>query len=69
MAYLFYIGKSLTGPDPKKVLELPILGDRLFPFQQCDDCIAGKQSTREYESLFNAHGGWIDVPSCGASNS
>src|SRR5947208_16009583 len=26
VAYLFYIGKSLTGPYPKDVLELPILG-------------------------------------------
>jgi len=26
VAYLFYIGKSLTGPSPKDVLELPILG-------------------------------------------
>ena len=26
VAYLFYIGKSLSGPMPKDVLELPILG-------------------------------------------
>jgi len=26
VAYLFYIGKSQTGPSPKDVLELPILG-------------------------------------------
>jgi cytochrome c oxidase subunit III len=26
VAYLFYIGKSLSGPSPKDVLELPILG-------------------------------------------
>jgi cytochrome c oxidase subunit III len=26
VAYLFYIGKSLTGPFPKDVLELPVLG-------------------------------------------
>ena len=26
VAYLFYIGKSLTGPSPKEVLELPIVG-------------------------------------------
>ena len=26
VAYLFYIGKSATGPGPKDVLELPILG-------------------------------------------
>jgi len=26
VAYLFYIGKSLTGPSPKDLLELPILG-------------------------------------------
>ena len=26
VAYLFYLGKSLTGPYPKDVLELPILG-------------------------------------------
>ena len=24
-AYLFYVGKSLTGPTPREVLELPIL--------------------------------------------
>ena len=24
VAYLFYIGKSLTGPTPQEVLELPI---------------------------------------------
>ena len=26
VAYLFYIGKSLNGPYPKDVLELPVLG-------------------------------------------
>jgi cytochrome c oxidase subunit III len=26
VAYLFYIGKSLTGPSPKEVLDLPIIG-------------------------------------------
>ena len=26
VAYLFYLGKSLTGPSPKEVLDLPILG-------------------------------------------
>jgi cytochrome c oxidase subunit III len=26
VAYLFYIGKSLTGPSPKEVLDLPIAG-------------------------------------------
>jgi cytochrome c oxidase subunit 3 len=26
VAYLFYIGKSLSGPTPKDVLELPLLG-------------------------------------------
>lgn len=26
VAYLFYLGKSLTGPFPKEVLDLPILG-------------------------------------------
>jgi len=26
VAYLFYMGKSLTGPSPKEVLDLPILG-------------------------------------------
>ena len=26
VAYLFYIGKSLSGPSPREVLELPIVG-------------------------------------------
>jgi len=26
VAYLFYLGKSLTGPTPKEILELPIVG-------------------------------------------
>jgi cytochrome c oxidase subunit III len=26
VAYLFYIGKSVTGPSPKEVLDLPIVG-------------------------------------------
>src|ERR1700749_786944 len=26
VAYVFYIGKSLTGPTPRQVLEVPILG-------------------------------------------
>src|SRR5262245_28398995 len=26
VAYLFYLGKSLTGPSPKEILELPIAG-------------------------------------------
>src|SRR5882724_6237569 len=25
VAYLFYLGKSLTGPTPREVLELPVL--------------------------------------------
>ena len=25
VAYLFYLGKSLSGPTPRQVLELPIL--------------------------------------------
>src|SRR5215475_2465302 len=30
VAYLFYIGKSLNGPYPKDVLDLPVLGTNLF---------------------------------------
>src|SRR5438067_2851975 len=26
VAYIYYIGKSLSGPTPREVLELPILG-------------------------------------------
>src|SRR6266446_1718969 len=26
VAYLFYLGKSVTGPSPKEVLDLPIVG-------------------------------------------
>ena len=34
VAYLFYIGKSLTGPTPREVLEYPDLRHRLPALEQ-----------------------------------
>ena len=49
IAYLFYIGKSLTGPFPKDVLEFPMLGDYLPALQQrnhrfCRACAEASQN-------------------------
>ena len=34
VAYIFYIGKSLNGPTPRQVLELPIFNTDLPAFKQ-----------------------------------
>jgi cytochrome c oxidase subunit 3 len=37
VAYIFYVGKSVSGPAPKDVLELPIFRHRLPALEQPDD--------------------------------
>ena len=44
VAYLFYIGKSLSGPTPREVLETPDLLHDLSAIQQPDDSLCGKTS-------------------------
>ena len=42
VAYIFYIGKSLTGPQPQDVLACAHLLHDLFAFQQSDDSLCCK---------------------------
>ena len=43
VAYIFYIGKSLTGPTPSQVLELPIWAT-IFVIQQYHGCNRGART-------------------------
>ncbi len=52
VAYLFYIGKSLSGPTPRDVLDLPILAidpaaveQRHDPRSRCARCARGSVRT------------------------
>ena len=42
VAYLFYLGKSLTGPTPKDVLHVPIFYTICLLVQQPDDSLRGR---------------------------
>jgi len=42
VAYLYYVGKSLTGPTPREVLETPHFLHHLSVVQQSDDPLCGK---------------------------
>jgi cytochrome c oxidase subunit III len=51
-AYLFYIGKSLTGPYPKDVLELPILATICLLSSSLTVALAERAFRREDDAKF-----------------
>jgi cytochrome c oxidase subunit 3 len=53
VAYLFYIGKSVNGPYPHEVLELPILGTVLLLSSSFTIVAAEKNLERSKNSGFN----------------
>ena len=61
VAYLFYIGKSLTGPFPKDVLSVTCFLHHLFAFQQFDDSSGGKIASPRRRSKFRMPGGFSTI--------
>ena len=53
VAYIFYIGKSVTGPYPHEVLELPILGTVLLLSSSVTIVMAEKNLERGRNTGFN----------------
>src|ERR1700736_844757 len=53
VAYLFYIGKSVSGPYPHEVLELPILGTVLLLSSSATIVVAERNLHKGVTSLFN----------------
>lgn len=53
VAYIFYIGKSVTGPYPHEVLELPILGTVLLLSSSVTIVMAEKNLERGKNTGFN----------------
>ena len=53
VAYLFYIGKSVSGPYPHEVLELPILGTVLLLSSSATIVVAERNLHKGIDSLFN----------------
>ena len=53
VAYLFYIGKSMSGPYPHEVLELPILGTVLLLSSSATIVVAERNLHKGVTSLFN----------------
>ena len=53
VAYLYYIGKSISGPYPHEVLELPILGTVMLLSSSVTIVIAEKNLHKGINSLFN----------------
>ena len=54
VAYLFYVGKSLTGPTPKEVLETPIFFTICLLSSSITIHFAGKSFERNHRSAFLA---------------
>src|SRR6202045_3499748 len=52
VAYLFYIGKSLTGPTPREVLETPIFFTICLLSSSLTIHFAAKSLERDYRRLF-----------------
>src|SRR6201984_3308250 len=52
VAYLFYIGKSLTGPTPREVLETPIFFTICLLSSSLTIHFAAKSLERDYTQLF-----------------
>src|SRR5258705_12778685 len=51
-AYLFYLGKSLTGPTPRDVLELPVLSTICLLSSSLTITLAERAFKNEREGLF-----------------
>ena len=58
VAYLFYIGKSLTGPTPREVLEVPIFYHDLPAVEQPDDSPRRQGPSAGGHVDVSAAGGW-----------
>jgi cytochrome c oxidase subunit 3 len=52
VAYLFYLGKSITGPTPREVLETPILYTICLLASSLTIHLAAKALERDYARLF-----------------
>src|SRR6202008_6524 len=52
-AYLFYLGKSLTGPTPRDVLELPVLSTICLLSSSVTIMLAERAFNRDRVGLFN----------------
>src|ERR1700721_1230746 len=52
VAYLFYLGKSVTGPTPSEVLETPILYTICLLSSSLTIHLAAKSLERDYRRLF-----------------
>src|ERR1700755_2175134 len=52
VAYLFYLGKSLTGPTPREVLELPVLSSICLLSSSITIVLAERAFKNERERLF-----------------
>ena len=52
VAYLFYLGKSLTGPTPREVLELPVLSTICLLSSSITIGLAERAFKNERERLF-----------------
>jgi cytochrome c oxidase subunit 3/cytochrome o ubiquinol oxidase subunit 3 len=52
VAYLFYLGKSLTGPTPREVLETPIFYTICLLSSSLTVHVAAKSLERDYTRLF-----------------
>jgi cytochrome c oxidase subunit III len=52
VAYLFYLGKSVTGPTPREVLEIPIFYTICLLSSSLTIHLAAKSLERDYRRLF-----------------
>ncbi|SRR5258706_5523512 len=52
VAYLFYLGKSLTGPTPREVLELPVLSTICLLSSSVTIKLAESAFKKDWERLF-----------------
>src|ERR1700752_950462 len=57
VAYLFYLGKSLTGPTPREVLELPVLSTICLLSSSVTITLAERAFKNERQGLFR--GLWL----------
>ena len=57
VAYIFYIGKSLTGPQPQRCAPCSDLPDDLSAVEQPDDSLR-RESAAQGKSPFSACGGF-----------
>src|SRR3954452_19346653 len=65
VAYLFYLGKSLTGPTPRDVLEVPIFYTICLLSSSVTIHLAGKRLERHESNTFL--GLWLTTIALGAT--